>query len=83
MKSQEFRNKYLLEVAETCRHKAEALDERLKNAERMGAQDKDSVWHGTYLELIKEANEWWEKHDNYMKQIQYEDLSEKAKEIFV
>lgn len=61
---------YFQEVAQKCKERAEALDERLKKAEGLGANVKGHAYHRAYLKLKKEAERQWEYVDEYLEKAQ-------------
>ncbi|QGH72357.1 MAG: hypothetical protein [Podoviridae sp. ctg2L5] len=77
---------YFLEVAESCRHKAQEAEKRIEKAIEQGADDPKHKYHEVYLKLMDIVERNWEYHEQYMKSYVEEKkgdkLVEDAKKIF-
>jgi hypothetical protein len=58
---------YLLEVAESCRHKAQKAEKRIEKAIEMGADDPKHEHHKVYLDLMELTERNWKHHEDYLK----------------
>ena len=61
------KSRYILEVAEACRHKAQKADERIEKAIALGADDPKHEHHKLYLKLLDISQMNWKYHEEYLR----------------